>query len=724
MTMEHEAAESEAKRAHPRLPANLRVRVAQDDPGRFVELHSRNLSQGGMFLQTPQPAAPGTVVRFEVLLSNGERVLRGTAQVIWTRSPQQAAAQVRPPGMGVEFRMLDEPSRALLERELARLKQRSAEAGGDAGAGEAERRRRPRVLVGMRVDVRCPDRQAFIQGYALNVSTGGVFVRTREPQPVGTRLQFDFRTADGRSALRGLGEVVWHAPPSMPDQRPRIPGMGIRFVELDRESQRVVAAMVGAGRGGPEPVPAPPDADTRAPCTETSPPAGASRAAEIAESLDRTVAELEAPMDEAGIPEEVAGTSPESTSPEKAAPEEAAGTSPASPESTSPEKAAPEEVAGTSPASPESTSPEKAAPEEVAGTSPGTSPEMAGAPEGAEPADGVHDAVRRSGPAARLAGAELRRWVVASLVAALELADLEVYESTDTVRSLLNSWCQDFFDGERVDLAVFWDLILSEEGVELADGALVMAIFQIARRDHGLAFELPRGLADCREYQAVRELAHRRLAAGGGFRAAVEQVAARPLETPAGEPERYQRAARPRRADRAGGQRRGRRAAAESRPPARSPARIAVAAVLLGLTLGWLIYVLAGELQLAAGDFDAAPLEDVLVLRDAVHKAGALQAFIADERWTAMEPAERRRTVARLAERVAEQDIVQLQLYDAEGLAAAAHNPAAGRPEVQLGAEVFHLPGMDTTPSPGADGRPPAVAGPAGLDLADAQPRP
>ena len=695
MTMEHEAAGSEAKRAHPRLPANLRVRVAQDDPGRFVELHSRNLSQGGMFLQTPQPAAPGTVVRFEVLLSNGERALRGTAQVIWTRSPQQAAAQVRPPGMGVEFRMLDEPSRALLERELARLNQRSAAAEGNAGAGAAERRRLPRVPVGMRVDVRCPDRQAFIQGYSLNVSTGGMFVRTREPQPVGTRLQFDFRTADGRSALRGLGEVVWHAPPSMPGQRPRIPGMGIRFVELDRESQRVVAAMVGAGRGGPEPVPAPPDADTRPPCTESIPPAGASGAAEIAESLERTVAEFESSMDEAdGV--------------EKVAVEKVTGTFPGESESSKEEPDGTETVA------------EKVAAEKVAGTF----SEVAGAPEGAEPAGGGHDAVRRSGPAARLAGAELRRWVVASLVAALELADLEVYESTDTVRSLLNSWCQDFFDGERVDLAVFWDLVLSEEGVELADGALVMAIFQIARRDHGLAFELPRGLADCREYQAVRELAHRRLAAGGGFRAAVEQVAARPLEAPAGEPERYQRVARSRRADRASGQRRGLRAAAAARPPARSPARIAVAAVLLGLTLGWLIYVLAGELQLAAGDFDAAPLEDVLVLRDAVHKAGALQAFITDERWNAMEPAERRRTVARLAERVAEQDIVQLQLYDAEGLAAAAHNPAAGRPEVQLGAEVFHLPGMDTTPSPGASGRPPAVAGPAGLDLADAQPRP
>ncbi len=669
MTTEHEAAESEAKRAHPRLPANLRVRVAQDDAGRFVEFHARNLSQGGMFLQTPQPAAPGTVVRFEVLLSNGERALRGTAQVVWTRSPQQAAAQVRPPGMGVEFRMLDEPSRALLERELARLKQSSAGRATD-GASEAERRRRPRVLVGMRVDVRCPDRQAFIQGYALNVSTGGVFVRSREPQPVGTRLQFDFRTADGRSALRGLGEVVWHAPPSMPGQRPRIPGMGIRFVELDRESQRVVAAMVGEHRDGSEPVPAPPEAGTRPPCTENRPPAGASGAADFAEALDRTVAEFESLEEESGSP------------------------------------------AG--------------APVEVATEEAGTSTEEAGTPEGTaedgKPPSGIDGALRRSGPAARLAGAELRRWVVASLVAALELADLEVYESTDTVRSLLNSWCQDFFDGERVDLEVFWNLILSEEGVELADGVLVMAILQIARRDHGLAFELPRGLADCREYQAVRELAHRRLAAGGGFRAAVERVAARPIETLATEPDRYQRAPRPRRADRTGGERRGRRAAAAAKTSARSPARIAAAAVLLGLALGWLIYMLAGELQLAAGDFDAAPLEDVLVLRDAVHKAGALQAFVADERWNAMEPAERRRAVTRLAERVADRGIVQLQLYDADGLAAAAHNPAAGQPEVQLGAEVFRLPGMDAPPSPGAAGRPPGVAGPAGLDLANAQP--
>jgi molecular chaperone DnaK len=84
----------------------------------------------------------------------------------------------------------------------------------------------------------------FVEKFASNVSRGGVFIRTREPRPVGTTLQFELRLTGGEAVLKGQGVVRW-TQEAKPAARPPVPsGMGVQFVALDGPSREVVERIV------------------------------------------------------------------------------------------------------------------------------------------------------------------------------------------------------------------------------------------------------------------------------------------------------------------------------------------------------------------------------------------------------------------------------------------------------------------------------------------------
>jgi uncharacterized protein (TIGR02266 family) len=99
-----------------RKAVGLLVQLKHPDVGTFAEEWATNLSPGGMFLRSRQPQPVGTRVNFEVKIAEGVRVLRGAATVRWVR---EAGDPAGPPGMGVQFLQLDEPSRLLIDRMLA-----------------------------------------------------------------------------------------------------------------------------------------------------------------------------------------------------------------------------------------------------------------------------------------------------------------------------------------------------------------------------------------------------------------------------------------------------------------------------------------------------------------------------------------------------------------------------------------------------------------------------
>jgi molecular chaperone DnaK len=112
----------------------------------------------------------------------------------------------------------------------------------------SDKRDLPRVPVDLQVRLSFGSVDDFIERYAVNVSRGGVFVRTREPKPRGTEVNLDLQLADGADVIRGKGIVAWTTSPSAPGEPDQGPGMGIKFTELDTESQALVDLIV-ATRG-------------------------------------------------------------------------------------------------------------------------------------------------------------------------------------------------------------------------------------------------------------------------------------------------------------------------------------------------------------------------------------------------------------------------------------------------------------------------------------------
>ncbi len=119
-------------------------------------------------------------------------------------------------------------------------------------------RRDRRAPTDLRIRLALGSMDAFVERYALNVSRGGIFVRTRDPQPPGTEVALEITLENGECVIQGRGVVRWTTPPSAPGEPERAPGMGIKFLELTRESRALVdlmAATRGQEAGSDEPPP-------------------------------------------------------------------------------------------------------------------------------------------------------------------------------------------------------------------------------------------------------------------------------------------------------------------------------------------------------------------------------------------------------------------------------------------------------------------------------------
>ena len=78
---------------------------------------------------------------------------------------------------------------------------------------------------------------AFINEYVANISHSGVFIRSKDPLPVGTRVALKFTVImDELETIEGVGEVTRRS------TKPA--GMGVVFVELTGYSQDLIAKLI------------------------------------------------------------------------------------------------------------------------------------------------------------------------------------------------------------------------------------------------------------------------------------------------------------------------------------------------------------------------------------------------------------------------------------------------------------------------------------------------
>src|SRR5580693_7439100 len=115
----------------------------------------------------------------------------------------------------------------------------------EGSAPEDDARREERVTINKEFE----SYDAFINEYVTNISRTGVFVRSKTPLPIGTKVNLRFTVImDDIETVEGLGEVVRvHDDP---------PGMGVIFTDLSTYSKGLIDKLLtkpSVAMGGPRP---------------------------------------------------------------------------------------------------------------------------------------------------------------------------------------------------------------------------------------------------------------------------------------------------------------------------------------------------------------------------------------------------------------------------------------------------------------------------------------
>ncbi len=126
---------SQDTRKDPRAKVlTMTVRYKSATLDEFIEHHSYDVSRGGMFIKTPSPFPPGTLLKFEVKIAADQRVIQGVGRVVWKRDSETHGGDPRPAGMGVKFIKIDDASRTVID---ALIDSRGdAMSAYDAGGGD------------------------------------------------------------------------------------------------------------------------------------------------------------------------------------------------------------------------------------------------------------------------------------------------------------------------------------------------------------------------------------------------------------------------------------------------------------------------------------------------------------------------------------------------------------------------------------------------------------
>jgi type IV pilus assembly protein PilZ len=113
-------------------------------------------------------------------------------------------------------------------------------------ASDGDRRSTPRAPIELKVEYK--KLNTFFADYTRNIGTGGTFIRTAKPLPVGTEFVFTLIVPHLTEPISIRGEVRWTkrdgepAPYGVsPDHEP---GMGIRFLYDTVEERAAIERLV------------------------------------------------------------------------------------------------------------------------------------------------------------------------------------------------------------------------------------------------------------------------------------------------------------------------------------------------------------------------------------------------------------------------------------------------------------------------------------------------
>ncbi len=208
----------------PRMDVSVPVKVRYESILDFHETQSVNISRSGMFLSCADPRPVGTVIDFELALSDGLSLLRGKGEVVRVTGSPVA-------GMGVRFRELDEEARRFLDR-IAQVNETegrspavsldfASQPTGPPSASPTGSSRygllrgattlQPGLLVsGRDLHVKLTPATVgyFTNNPLLNIRLGGFVVPSDENVPLGAVFEVVIESFEGHALFAGKGKVV------------------------------------------------------------------------------------------------------------------------------------------------------------------------------------------------------------------------------------------------------------------------------------------------------------------------------------------------------------------------------------------------------------------------------------------------------------------------------------------------------------------------------------
>jgi uncharacterized protein (TIGR02266 family) len=198
----------------PRAAVSVPVRYRYQSFIDFVETQSMNVSRSGMFIASKAPATVpiGTAIDFEFSLADGYQLLRGKAEVV--------RISTTPPGVGVRFHMLDEPSRKLIDRIVEINAEEGKRPTVALDFAEPQRaitnsRGQPALSPGvefngrdLHVEINPGTAPYFTNNPLLNIRLGGFVVPSPEDVPLGTIYAVTIYDAQRTVLWNGRGKVV------------------------------------------------------------------------------------------------------------------------------------------------------------------------------------------------------------------------------------------------------------------------------------------------------------------------------------------------------------------------------------------------------------------------------------------------------------------------------------------------------------------------------------
>jgi uncharacterized protein (TIGR02266 family) len=103
------------------------------------------------------------------------------------------------------------------------------------------RERHPRAELQLLIQYRFDTFDEFMAEYSIDLSVGGMFIKTQKPHDLGSFVYLQFALKDGSRIIEGLGRVMRVNPPGDPDH---VAGMGVEFVNFDAESMQLIEEIV------------------------------------------------------------------------------------------------------------------------------------------------------------------------------------------------------------------------------------------------------------------------------------------------------------------------------------------------------------------------------------------------------------------------------------------------------------------------------------------------